>query len=82
MGDVRGAGLFTGVELVRDPDTREPAAEAARAVLNRLRHEGVLAGLTGKQGNVLKIRPPMGFAAEHAAYLMERLERALRAVQA
>ncbi len=54
VGDLRGSGLFWGVELVRDRATREPAAEAAHAVVNGLRQNGVLVGRTGLHSNVLK----------------------------
>ena len=61
VGDVRGAGLFLGVELVRDRVTLEPAAEEASFVVNRLRDHGILLGTDGPYHNVVKIRPPMPF---------------------
>jgi len=77
IGDVRGPGLFIGVELVRDRDTREPAAREAARVVNGLRERGVLISSTGPRGNVLKIRPPMPFATEHAELLLDRLDDTL-----
>ena len=74
VGDVRGRGLFFGVELVSDRGTRRPAAEEADYVINRLREEGVLAGTDGPFHNVLKIRPPMPFDAADAALLVEALD--------
>ena len=59
IGDVRGAGLFAGVELVLNRATQEPATALARFVANRLRDRGVLTGTDGPYNNVLKIRPPM-----------------------
>jgi 4-aminobutyrate aminotransferase-like enzyme len=59
IGDVRGLGLFLGVELVRDRQTREPAAEEAAELVNRLRHRGILASTDGPDANVIKIKPPM-----------------------
>lgn len=59
IGDVRGMGLFLGVELVRDVDSREPATAEATYVVNRLRERGILAGTDGPHHNVLKIRPPL-----------------------
>lgn len=79
IGDVRGAGLFLGVELVRDRTTLEPAAETARSVINRMRDDGVLIGLEGPLGNVLKIRPPLVFSVANADCLLDALNRALRA---
>ena len=52
IGDVRGVGLATGVELVRDRDSREPADRETSRLLNLLRDEGVLMGGEGKLGNV------------------------------
>jgi 4-aminobutyrate aminotransferase-like enzyme len=77
IGDVRGSGLFLGVELVRDRGTLEPAGEAASFVANRMRELGILLGTEGPFHNVLKIRPPMPFTAEDADLLVETLERVL-----
>jgi len=73
IGDVRGSGLFIGVELVRDRDTLEPATTEASDVVNRLREEGILIGTDGPHHNVLKIRPPMPFNAEDADVLVSTL---------
>jgi len=73
IGDVRGGGLFIGIELVVDKDSREPAtAETAQAV-NLLRQQGVLIGSTGRYDNILKIRPPLVFSPEHADVLLRKL---------
>jgi 4-aminobutyrate aminotransferase-like enzyme/Ser/Thr protein kinase RdoA (MazF antagonist) len=79
IGDVRGLGLLTGVELVRDPDSREPADELARAVANGMRERGVLVGTTGRHGNVLKVRPPLVFGDEHIELVVDALGAALAA---
>jgi len=81
IGDVRGAGLFAGVELVRDRETREPAPAVARAVMNGMRGEGVLVGRTGLADNVLKIRPPLVFTRQHADRLVEAMDRVLAGVR-
>jgi 4-aminobutyrate aminotransferase-like enzyme len=75
MGDVRGAGLFLGVELVRDRVTLEPAEDEASYVSNRLRDFGILAGTDGPFHNVVKIRPPMPFDADNADYVLECFDR-------
>jgi len=80
VGDVRGAGLFIGVDLVRDRATREPATAAADAVANRMRDAGVLIGLDGPDANVLKIRPPLVFDESHVELLADALDGALRAI--
>jgi 4-aminobutyrate aminotransferase-like enzyme len=77
VGDVRGSGLFIGVELVRDRGTREPAGAEASDVVNRLREEGILIGTDGPHHNVLKIRPPMPFTTDDADVLASALESAL-----
>jgi 4-aminobutyrate aminotransferase-like enzyme len=79
VGDVRGSGLFLGVELVKDRDTIEPAAEAASFVVERMREEGVLVGTDGPFHNVLKIRPPMPFDERDADTLAGALDAALAA---
>ena len=61
IGDVRGLGLFLGIDLVTDRDTRAPATRQASYVVNRLREEGILAGTDGPHHNVIKLRPPLCF---------------------
>jgi 4-aminobutyrate aminotransferase-like enzyme/Ser/Thr protein kinase RdoA (MazF antagonist) len=77
LGDVRGSGLFLGAELVRDRETRVPAAGEASFVVNRMRERGVLAGTDGLDHNVIKIRPPMPFDAADAAVLLSAIDEAL-----
>ena len=78
IGEVRGNGLFIGVELVRDHSTLEPASTETRAVANRMRDLGVLVGVEGPLGNVLKIRPPLVFDENHAQQLTDTLDQALQ----
>jgi 4-aminobutyrate aminotransferase-like enzyme len=77
IGDVRGSGLFLGVELVRDRNTQEPATQEAAEVVNRMRAKGILLGTDGPFHNVLKIRPPMPFTAADGDRLVETLARVL-----
>ncbi len=79
IGDVRGKGLYLGVELVQDRITKEPAIKEADHVVNRLKQNGILVSRAGHLGNVLKIRPPLIFARPHAELLLDELERALAA---
>ena len=65
IGDVRGSGLFIGVDLVVSRDRLEPDSRSAKLVANRLKERGVLIGVDGIGANVLKIRPPMVFNDEH-----------------
>ncbi|WP_300297220.1 aspartate aminotransferase family protein [Ferrovibrio sp.] len=71
--EVRGAGLFIGVEL-RHADGR-PAGDEAQGLVNRLRQRRVLISASGPDGNVLKIRPPLVFRREHADIFMAALEQ-------
>jgi 4-aminobutyrate aminotransferase-like enzyme len=74
IGDVRGLGLFVGVELVRHRDTREPAGTEAGLVANRMRDRGVLVSTDGPFHNVLKIKPPLCFTAWDADHLVSTLD--------
>jgi len=74
IGDVRGLGLFVGVELVRDRDTREPAGTEAGLVANRMRDKGILVSTDGPFHNVLKIKPPLCFTAGDAGRLVSTLD--------
>ncbi len=73
IGDVRGQGLFIGVELVSDRATRDPATRQTSYVLNRMREQRILLGSEGPHDNVLKIRPPLTFDAEGVEMLLDRL---------
>ena len=77
VGEVRGSGLFTGVEFVTDADLT-PAGEFTESVVEKMRMRGVLLGNTGRGANVLKIRPPMCFDREQADLLMDDLEAVLK----
>jgi len=78
VGDVRGSGLFLGVELVRDRETREPAADEASAVVLRMRELGVLVGTDGPFHNVIKIRGPMPLSGRDADCVVDAMDRSLR----
>ncbi|MCE5316801.1 MAG: hypothetical protein LLG04_05495, partial [Parachlamydia sp.] len=58
-GDVRGRGLFLGLDLVKDRSTKEPAKEAAAKLQQELFKRKVLVGLGGLDGNVVRIEPPL-----------------------
>jgi len=78
VGDVRGTGLFLGVELVCDRSTLKPAAEEASFIANRMRDHGILLGTDGPYHNVVKIRPPMPFDKSNADFLVEIFEKILK----
>ena len=66
IGDVRGLGLYAGVELVTDRDTLAPAAAQATYITDRLRDLGILMSTDGPLHNVLKLKPPMVFSPKNA----------------
>jgi 4-aminobutyrate aminotransferase-like enzyme len=80
IGDVRGSGMFLGVELVRSRVTREPAVKEAQIVVNRLRADRILLGTDGPFHNVLKIRPPMPFCEANADRVIEALDHILAVI--
>lgn len=79
VGDVRGLGLFIGVELVRDRKTLEPATEKARAVIEEMKDRGVLLSTDGPFRNVIKIKPPVVFTRSDVDRVVENLDPVLRA---
>ena len=77
IGDVRGMGLFVGVDLVTDRERRSPATAIAWTVINRLRERRVLIGSEGPNDNVLKIRPPLTVEADDVGMILEALDAVL-----
>jgi 4-aminobutyrate aminotransferase-like enzyme len=78
IGDVRGSGLFLGVDLVLDRSTREAAPLQAGYVVNRLRERGILTGTDGPHHNVIKLRPPLVFTEKDADIFVRALEDILQ----
>jgi len=77
IGDVRGHGLFVGIELVLDRETLAPAAAQASYIANRMRERGILMSTDGPFHNVLKIKPPMVFTETNADHLVATLDEIL-----
>ncbi|MEM7687558.1 MAG: aspartate aminotransferase family protein [Pseudomonadota bacterium] len=80
IGEVRGAGLFVGVDIVSDPATKAYGDDFARALVNRLRELKVLIAASGKGGHALKIRPPLPFSKTHADEFLAAFKIAMRDV--
>ncbi len=74
IGDVRGRGLFLGLDLVKDRLSKTPDAQAARRMANMMKDEGVLLSKHGRYDNTLKIRPPMVFSRDNADQLLAALD--------
>ncbi|MYB22486.1 MAG: aspartate aminotransferase family protein [Chloroflexi bacterium] len=77
MSDVRGHGLFIGMEWVSDRAARTPDPDGADVIVNRLRRAGFLMGRAGEFGNVLKVRPPLVLQREQADMFLEAFEAAI-----
>ena len=76
IGDVRGEGLFIGVELITSEGL--PATVAAQALKNELRESYILIGTDGPSNNVLKIKPPLPFNRENSGVLIRETARILK----
>jgi 4-aminobutyrate aminotransferase-like enzyme len=77
IGDVRGMGLFIGIEFVRDPETLEPADEEAAEIVEGMKDRGVLLSTDGPFHNVIKIKPPLVFSRADADFLLSNLNDVL-----
>jgi len=78
IGDVRGTGLFIGIELVKDIKTREPSPEMAKEIINKMKYNGILISSDGPYNNVLKLKPPMVFSRDDAELVINYLEQNFR----
>lgn len=80
IGDVRGIGLFVGVELVRDRIKRIPATAEAKHVVSRMKEKKILISSDGPDNNVLKLKPPMVFTLENVNHFVSVLDEVLEEV--
>jgi 4-aminobutyrate aminotransferase len=77
VGDVRGKGLMLGIELVRDPETKEPGPDLAGRVMEGAKERGLLIGKGGLYGNVVRMSPPLVITEDDAARAIETIEAAV-----
>ncbi|XP_063498516.1 5-phosphohydroxy-L-lysine phospho-lyase isoform X1 [Symphalangus syndactylus] len=77
VGDVRGVGLFIGVDLIKDEATRTPATEEAAYLVSRLKENYVLLSTDGPGRNILKFKPPMCFSLDNARQVVAKLDAIL-----
>ncbi len=77
VGDVRGSGLMTGIEFVRNRTTKEPATQECADIFELLKDMGVLVGKGGFHGNTLRIKPPMCISKEDVDFMLEVLDIAI-----
>ncbi|KFD21671.1 putative aminotransferase [Tatumella ptyseos ATCC 33301] len=80
IGDVRGAGLFIGFELVKDRESKTPDKTLALDLIEQLREHRVLTSVAGPYGNVLKLRPPLAFQVADIDWLVGALDKSLTAL--
>jgi 4-aminobutyrate aminotransferase-like enzyme len=78
IGHVRGEGLFIGIELVKDKETLEPAAEEATAVVEAMKNRGILLSTDGPLHNVIKIKPPLVFNMDDVDFLVGEMSAVLK----
>ena len=81
IGDVRGRGLFLGVEMVKDRSTLEPAAMEASEIVGKMRDQGVLLSTDGPLHNVIKIKPPMVLNHDDVDQTLSKLQNCLSVVR-
>ncbi|MCR4396177.1 MAG: aminotransferase class III-fold pyridoxal phosphate-dependent enzyme [Candidatus Saccharicenans sp.] len=77
VGEVRGRGLFLGVELVRDRKTLEPATAEAKDIIEKMKDRGILLSTDGPFRNVIKIKPPLVFTSNDVDRVVENLDLVL-----
>ncbi len=75
IGEVRGMGLLQAIELVRDPQTKEPATQEIAALMERTRENGILVGKGGLYGNVLRISPPMNIGKSDVDQFVKAMDK-------
>ncbi|MBT3313527.1 MAG: aminotransferase class III-fold pyridoxal phosphate-dependent enzyme [Anaerolineae bacterium] len=78
IGDVRGEGLFLGIELVRDRATLEPAPAETHRIVEEMRNRQILLSVDGPMHNIVKIKPPIVFNEDDAARLVRELDKVLK----
>lgn len=77
IGDVRGVGLFVGIELVRDRIKKTPATAEAKHVVSRMKEKRIIVSSDGPDNNVLKLKPPMVFSIENVNHFVSVLDQVL-----
>ncbi|XP_033839091.1 ethanolamine-phosphate phospho-lyase [Periophthalmus magnuspinnatus] len=81
IGDIRGCGLFVGVELVRDQFKLTPATAEAQEVIYRLKEQHILLSADGPHRNVLKFKPPLCFTKEDVDLVVEKIDHILTEIE-
>uniref|UniRef100_A0A674IFF2 Ethanolamine-phosphate phospho-lyase n=1 Tax=Terrapene triunguis TaxID=2587831 RepID=A0A674IFF2_9SAUR len=82
IGDVRGIGLFVGVDLVKDQQKRTPATAEAQHIIYKLKEQRILLSADGPHRNILKFKPPMCFTMEDAKLVVDQIDELLTGMHA
>ena len=82
IGEVRGMGLMQALELVEDGQSKTPSPEMAKALLEAAKSEGLLIGLGGQHGHVIRLGPSLLITKDEVVEALQRLERACQRVNA
>ena len=80
LGDIRGPGLFIGLDIVDNKEDKNPDREKAIEIVEILKGKGVLISNAGQYRNVLKLRPPLVFDSSHADFLLDELSASFKEV--
>ena len=80
IGDIRGKGLFIGVDLVRDRQTKAHASLEAKRLIELLKEQGMLVSTVGVHGNILKMRPPLVFNRQNADMALDMMATSFAAL--
>jgi len=78
--DVRGTGLFLGIELAKRSNSISPATVDAKKIINSMKERGILLSTDGPYNNVIKIKPPLCFNLENAGQLLEEFKKAIDSI--
>ncbi len=81
IGDVRGYGLFLGVEMVEDPDNLMPATAKANQIVESMKEAGILLSTDGPFNNVIKIKPPMTFTKSNVDRVINQLDTTIKSIK-
>ena len=78
IGDIRGRGLFLGIEFLRSRRSQSPAAKEAAEIVEKMKRRAILLSTDGPLHNVIKIKPPLAFQLQHADLVVDKLDQILK----
>ncbi len=78
IGDVRGSGLFIGIEFVLDRESLTPATKETKRIVEEMKKRKILLSTDGPYQNVIKFKPPMVFSLGNAGWFLNNLDDVLK----